>query len=146
MLDWPENDFRIYCCNLGNECNETILGAAFKKYPSFSMCKVVRDKKTMKSKGFGFVSLLDVDDYARAMKEMNGKYVGNRPIMLKPSKWVDKSVAHSYGLVNQPNHPEQIKEFKQNKAGSLTEKYASLLSAKQKAELDSVLAAQKKLN
>jgi len=22
LADWPDNDFRIYCCNLGNEVNE----------------------------------------------------------------------------------------------------------------------------
>ena len=56
------------------------------------MCKVVRDKKTTKSRGFGFVSIREVTDYMKAMKEVNGKYVGNRPISLKPSKWVDKSL------------------------------------------------------
>ena len=29
LADWPEGDFRIYCCNLGNEVNEAILGSAF---------------------------------------------------------------------------------------------------------------------
>ena len=61
------------------------------KYQSFAMCKVVRDKKTEKSRGYGFVSLLDIEDYKKAMKEMQGKYVGNRPIKLMPSKWTDKS-------------------------------------------------------
>ena len=51
----------------------------------------MQDKKTEKSKGFGFVSLLDCNDYIKAMREMNGKYVGNRPITLKPSKWTAKS-------------------------------------------------------
>jgi hypothetical protein len=31
------------------------------------------------------------DDYIKAMREMQGKYVGNRPIRLKKSDWVDKS-------------------------------------------------------
>ena len=52
---------------------------------------MIRDKKTLKSKGFGFVSLMSQDDYIKAMREMNGKYVGNRPIRLKKSDWVDKS-------------------------------------------------------
>jgi RNA recognition motif-containing protein len=63
MLEWPENDYRIYCCNLGNEVNEDILSSAFKKYPSFAMCKVIKDRKTEKSKGFGFISIIEVDDY-----------------------------------------------------------------------------------
>ena len=35
LADWPENDFRIYCCNLGNEVSDDILAGAFKKYTSF---------------------------------------------------------------------------------------------------------------
>jgi hypothetical protein len=37
------------------------------------------------------VSLLGQDDYIKAMREMDGKYVGNRPIKLKKSDWVAKS-------------------------------------------------------
>ena len=59
LADWPENDFRIYCCNLGNEVTDEILASAFRKYTSFSRSKVVRDKKTNKSFGYtpGFEDL-----------------------------------------------------------------------------------------
>jgi len=76
---------------MGNEVNDEVLSNAFRKYPSFFKAKVIQDKKTLKSKGFGFVSLKNVDDYIKAMREMQGKYVGNRPITLKKSDWVDKS-------------------------------------------------------
>lgn len=88
---WPENDFRIFCGNMGNEVNDDVLANAFKKYPSFCKAKVVRDKRTLKSKGFGFVSLTSVDDYIKAMREMQGKYVGNRPVVLRKSDWQHKS-------------------------------------------------------
>jgi len=87
MDSWPENDYRIFCGNMGNEVNDFILSNSFKKYASFAKAKVVRDKKTGKSKGFGFVSIMDEDDYVTAMKEMQGKYVGNRPVLLKRSQW-----------------------------------------------------------
>lgn len=45
----------------------------FGKYPSFQKAKVVRDKRTNKTKGFGFVSFKDPQDFIKAMKEMNGK-------------------------------------------------------------------------
>ena len=76
---------------MGNEVNDEVLSNAFRKYPSFFKANVIQDKKTLKSKGFGFVSLKNVDDYIKAMREMQGKYVGNRPITLKKSDWVDKS-------------------------------------------------------
>ena len=91
MEEWPDNDYRIFCGDLGNEVNDDVLANAFKKYPSFVKARVIRDKKTLKSKGFGFVSILNQDDYVRAMKEMQGKYVGNRPVKLKKSDWRDKS-------------------------------------------------------
>ena len=77
--------------------NDDVLANAFKRYPSFVKAKVVRDKVTLKSKGYGFVSVLHQDDYIRAMREMNGKYVGNRPIRLKKSDWQDKSAIGGTG-------------------------------------------------
>lgn len=45
--------------------------------------QVPTDPKTKENKGFGFVSFASLDDYLRAFKEMNGKYVGQRPVQLK---------------------------------------------------------------
>ena len=87
LEEWPEKDYRIFCGDLGNEVTDEVLTGAFKKYPSFFKAKVIRDKKTLKSKGFGFVSITNVDDFVRAMREMQGTYVGNRPIKLKRSQW-----------------------------------------------------------
>ena len=49
------------------------LSRAFSKYPTFVKAKVVRDKRTQKTKGYGFVSFRDPNDYVRAIREMNGK-------------------------------------------------------------------------
>ena len=56
------------------------------------MAKVVRDKKTGKSKGFGFLSFGSAEDYIRAVREMNGKYIGSRPVTLSKSKWQQRSL------------------------------------------------------
>jgi RNA recognition motif-containing protein len=55
--------------------------------------QVVKDKRTKKSKGFGFVSFLNSEDFAKALREMNGKYVGNRPIKLRKSTTEERAVA-----------------------------------------------------
>ena len=44
MEDWPENDFRIFCGNLGNEVSDEMLALSFRKYPSFNRAKVPRIK------------------------------------------------------------------------------------------------------
>jgi len=69
------DDFRLFCGDLGNEVMDETLARAFSKYPSFVKAKVVRDKRTNKTKGFGFVSFKDPNDFMKAMREMNGKVV-----------------------------------------------------------------------
>ncbi|XP_059500094.1 RNA-binding protein 42-like, partial [Stegostoma tigrinum] len=92
LLEWEHDDFRIFCGDLGNEVNDDILARAFGKYQSFLKAKVIRDKRTGKTKGYGFVSFKDPNDYVRAMREMNGKYVGSRPIKLRKSMWRDRNL------------------------------------------------------
>lgn len=115
--EWPDNDYRIFCGDLGNEVNDEVLANAFKRYPSFVKARVVRDKVTLKSKGYGFVSVMNQDDYIRAMREMNGKYVGNRPIRLKKSDWQDKSAIGGTGGSG---------------SGGLRQKYEQILLGKRK--------------
>ncbi|KAK1436434.1 hypothetical protein QVD17_02214 [Tagetes erecta] len=91
LAEWPENDYRLFCGDLGNEVNDDVLSKAFTRFPSFNMAKVVRDKRTGKTKGYGFVSFSNPTDLAAALKEMNGKYVGNRPIKLRKSNWKERT-------------------------------------------------------
>lgn len=51
LVEWPENDFRIFVGDLGNETNDDVLTKAFARHPTFQKAKVVRDKKTNKTKG-----------------------------------------------------------------------------------------------
>ena len=95
LNEWPENDYRIFVGDLGNEVNDQVLANAFIKYPSFAKAKVIRNKITGKTKGYGFVSVTDVNDYIKIMREMNGKYVGNRHIRLKRSMWKDRIIMYS---------------------------------------------------
>ena len=64
---------------------------------------MIRDKKSAKTKGYGFVSLKDPRDFLKALKEMDGidfvlltfglgKYIGGRPIKLSKSSWKDRNL------------------------------------------------------
>jgi RNA recognition motif-containing protein len=64
--------------------------------------QVVRDKRTNKSKGYGFVSFLDGNDFAKAMREMNGKYIGNRPCKLRKSSWEERTPQQAGGKRKAP--------------------------------------------
>ena len=63
----------------------------FSKYPSLAHTRVIYDSRG-KSKGFGFVSLMSFEDAARAIREMNGRYIRGRPIKIKRSEWRDRDV------------------------------------------------------
>lgn len=59
------------------------------QFLSLSVCvcqQVIRTKDENKARGFGFVSFLDPMDCAKAIREMNGKYLASRydnvPLML----------------------------------------------------------------
>uniref|UniRef100_A0A915I4F1 RNA-binding protein 42 n=1 Tax=Romanomermis culicivorax TaxID=13658 RepID=A0A915I4F1_ROMCU len=65
------DDYRVFCGDLGNEVSDELLAKAFRKYPSFQRAKVVRDKRTNKTKGYGFVSFKDPQDFIRALREMD---------------------------------------------------------------------------
>jgi RNA-binding protein 42 len=94
LRDWNPNDFRLFVGNLGNEVTDTTLHDIFSVYPTFDRARVVRDKNG-KTKGFGFVSFLEANDFLKALKEWNGQYIGNRPCMLKRSTWEERSVKES---------------------------------------------------
>ncbi|XP_071453271.1 RNA-binding protein 42 [Hetaerina americana] len=92
LAEWDDDDYRIFCGDLGNDVTDEVLTRAFSKYQSFLKAKVVRDKRTNKTKGFGFVSFKDPQDFIKAMKEMNGRYVGSRPIKLRKSTWKNRNL------------------------------------------------------
>ncbi|KAA6420962.1 hypothetical protein WJX79_005041 [Trebouxia sp. C0005] len=96
LSEWAENDFRIFVGDMGNEVNDDILTKAFTKYATFQRAKIVRDKHSNKSKGYGFVSFSDAVEGAKALREMNGKYIGNRPCKLRKSSWEERTPQNSY--------------------------------------------------
>lgn len=53
---------------------------------------------------------MNSDDYIKAMKEMNGQYVGNRPVKLTRSSWKERSLASSTSEVQEL----QYKKVKKN--------------------------------
>ena len=92
LADWPENDYRIFVGDLSKECRDEQLGSMFTQYPSYAKARVVRAAYDGKGKGYGFVSFLDPMDCAKAIREMNGKYCGPRPMKITKSSWEDRNI------------------------------------------------------
>ena len=92
--DWPADDFRLFIGNLANDVNDLVLTTAFSPYNSFLKAKVIRSKHDNKSKGYGFVSFGNPFECAKAMRAMEGKYVGSRPVKIKKSNWQERNIGH----------------------------------------------------
>lgn len=92
LNEWPDNDYRIFVGDLAKETSNDQLAACFTQYVSFAKAKVVRTSHDNKSKGYGFVSFLDPMDCAKAIREMNGKYCGARPMKIRKSTWEERDL------------------------------------------------------
>lgn len=85
LLEWDPAHFRLFVGNLAGEVTDESLLKAFSKFPSVQKARVVRDKRTTKSKGYGFVSFIDGEEYFQAARDMQGKYIGSHPVLLRKS-------------------------------------------------------------
>lgn len=93
LAQFPKNDFRLFVGNLGSDVTEQKLAEVFQsRYPSFAMARIVYDKHTGESKGYGFVSVMDPKDCAKAIREMNQSWLGSRPIKVQRSDWKERDL------------------------------------------------------
>jgi len=74
---------KILVRNLSRETTEDELLALFKVYGDVQYCKVVMDKATGKSKGFGFVEMPRVGEAKVAIKTLNAQEIGGSKIRVK---------------------------------------------------------------
>ncbi|SPN96817.1 related to RNA-binding protein [Cephalotrichum gorgonifer] len=86
LLEWDPSHLRLFVGNLAGEVTDDSLLKAFSRWKSVQKARVIRDKRTSKSKNFGFVSFSDPDDYFQAAKEMNGKYIQSHPVIVTRAK------------------------------------------------------------
>ncbi|KAI0489823.1 RNA-binding domain-containing protein [Xylaria cf. heliscus] len=85
LLEWDPSHLRLFVGNLAGETTDESLFKAFSRWKSLQKARVIRDKVTSKSKGFGFVSFSDPDEFFAAAKEMNGKYIQSHPVVVRKS-------------------------------------------------------------
>ncbi|KAJ3564034.1 hypothetical protein NPX13_g7986 [Xylaria arbuscula] len=85
LLEWDPSHLRLFVGNLAGETTDESLYKAFSRWKSLQKARVIRDKVTSKSKGFGFVSFSDPDEFFSAAKEMNGKYIQSHPVVVRKS-------------------------------------------------------------
>jgi RNA recognition motif-containing protein len=73
---------KIFVGNLSWKTTEEQLKAHFEVYGQVESAKIVTDKTTGRSKGFGFVEMADADGAQTAIRELNGKPLLDRSLRL----------------------------------------------------------------
>nr|CAD1827947.1 unnamed protein product [Ananas comosus var. bracteatus] len=89
-------DHTIFVGDLASDVTDYLLQETFKaRYSSVKGAKVITDRLTGISKGYGFVRFGDLNEQARAMTEMNGVYCSSRPMRVGPAANKKNSVSQT---------------------------------------------------
>jgi cold-inducible RNA-binding protein len=76
----------IYVGNLSYETTEGDLQSAFERFGSVSSARVITDKYTGKSKGFGFVEMANTAEARTAIQELNNRDMNGRNVSVNEAK------------------------------------------------------------
>jgi len=68
----------MYVSNLSFHTGEDDLRKMFEQFGAVSSAKVITDRETGRSRGFGFVEMGSTDEGNAAMKALNGKDIDGR--------------------------------------------------------------------
>jgi len=72
----------MYVSNLDFHTSEDDLRKLFEAFGRVSSAKVITDRETGRSRGFGFVEMSSETEASAAMKKLNGTEVGSRAISI----------------------------------------------------------------
>jgi len=75
----------MYVSNLGFQVNDEELKTLFNKFGEVTSAKVVMDRETGRSRGFGFVEMADMAA-EEAMKSLDGTQVDGRAISVSKAR------------------------------------------------------------
>ena len=76
----------LYVGNLSYEMSEEKLRSEFAEYGEVQSAKIITDKFTGRSRGFGFVEMTSDDEGKKAMEELNGKDCEGRQLVVNEAR------------------------------------------------------------
>jgi RNA recognition motif-containing protein len=80
------NRMNIYVGNLDFEVVESDLREAFEQYGKVTEVRIIMDKYTGKTKGFGFIEMPEKEEAQKAIAEMNEKEFKGRAMKVNEAK------------------------------------------------------------
>ena len=77
---------RLYVGGLPYQTYENDLIGLFEQVGQVTSATVITDRDTGRSKGFGFVEMTNAEDGQRAITQLNGSILGDRPITVNEAR------------------------------------------------------------
>ena len=76
----------LYIGNLDYGINEEQLQKLFEEFGEVTSAKIITDKFTGRTKGFGFVEMSNADEAKTAISSLNGKSINSREITVTEAR------------------------------------------------------------
>ena len=87
----------IFVAKLDYSVQDSDLRALFEEYGEVSSAKVIMDRETGRSKGFGFVEMPNDDEAMNAINELNDSTLDGRQIVVKKARPRTENRRDNYG-------------------------------------------------
>ena len=88
---------KLYVGNLSFDATESSLSDEFAQFGNVESCKIIVDRETGRSKGFGFIEMSTSEEAKEAITNLDGKEVGGRNIKVNEAKPQEKRNNSSRG-------------------------------------------------
>ncbi|MGB0774710.1 MAG: RNA recognition motif domain-containing protein [Akkermansiaceae bacterium] len=76
----------IYVGNLSYDLNDNDLQQVFAEYGTVASARIIQDRDSGRSKGFGFVEMPDDGDAQKAIEALNGQEISGRSLTVNEAR------------------------------------------------------------
>lgn len=88
---------KLFVASLPFSMGDDELADLFKEFGTVVSAKVIMDRDTNRSKGFGFVEMSSDAEAAEAIKNVDGKDVSGRNLVVREARPMEKRERPAYG-------------------------------------------------
>ena len=81
---------KLFVGNIPYSMSESELRELFEKVGELESCKLIMDRETGRSKGFGFVEYKTEEDASEAMEQLNEAYVQGKKLVVNKARPQEK--------------------------------------------------------
>lgn len=86
MVTGVRNNVKIYVGNLSYRATDEDLRAAFEAYGEVVSARVILDRETSRSRGFGFVEMPNADQANAAIEGLNNQEIVDRAVRVNEAQ------------------------------------------------------------